>query len=271
MTLASSEETGETAPVMAAHIEGSVPPVIMLHGGFGCWRHWARNIGPLSEHFTVHAYDLPSYGASARVPRETTGEDYLELVYGEIMRQFPGEERLRFVGFSFGGAICTYLAGRLKQRASHLALISPGGFPPATTVGFRNMLSYKAARGDEAAMQRTIRHNLLQHMLFYPESVDAEAIAIQRYCVDHTRYDSRKISRGGSLFGNIEKITCPLMLLWGEKDDFDFRPADVMIGQVREAVPGLELHRIPKAGHWSAFENAPAVNAHLIDFYTRDA
>lgn len=256
-------------PVMAVHTEGSGPPIVMLHGGFGCWRHWIRNVGPLSRHFTVHAFDLPSYGESAPVPKELPGDEYLEIVYREIERLFPAPQVLRFVGFSFGGAISTYLAGRLKERVSRVALISPGGFPPRKG-GFRNMMSYKAAQGDEALMTRTIRHNLLQHMLFYYESLDDQAMEIQRYCVDHTNFDSRKVSRGGGLAGNLEKITCKLMLLWGEKDDFDFRPADESIAEIRAFVPDVEVHRIPKAGHWSAYENAPEVNRRLIDFMTRE-
>lgn len=257
-------------PVMAVHQEGSGPPLVMLHGGFGCWRHWVRNVGPLSEHFTVHACDLPCYGESAAIPKETSGEDYLELVYQEILKRFPNDEVLRFVGFSFGGAISTYLAGRLKDRVSHLTLISPGGFPSQSRGSIRNMMSYKAAQGDEEKMMQAVRHNLLQHMLFYYESVDEQALAIQRYCVDRTSFDSRKISRGGGLAENLAKITAKLMVLWGEKDDFDFRPADEMIAQIRAIVPGLELHRIPRAGHWSAYENAPEVNRRIVDFMTRD-
>ena len=257
-------------PAMAVHQEGSGPPLVMLHGGFGCWRHWVRNVGPLSEHFTVHACDLPCYGESAPIPKETTSEDYLELVYQTILERFPNDEVLRFVGFSFGGAISAYLAGRLKERVSHLVLISPGGFPPRSRGSIRNMMSYKAAQGDEALMARTIRHNLLQHMLFYYDSVDEQAMEIQRYCVDRTTFDSRKVSRGGGLAENLAKITCKLMVLWGEKDDFDFRPADEMIAQIRAVRPELELHRISRAGHWSAYENAPEVNERIIDFMTRD-
>ncbi len=156
-----------------------------------------------------------------------------------------------------------------KRRVSHLAVISPGGIP-IKRAGIRNMMSYKAARGDEALMAKAIRHNLLQHMLFYYESVDQEALEIQRYCVDHTTFDSRKVSRGGGLVDNLEKITCKLMVLWGEKDDFDFRPADEMIAQIRATIADMELHRIPKAGHWAAYENAAEVNRRLIDFMTRE-
>jgi pimeloyl-ACP methyl ester carboxylesterase len=31
------------------------------------------------------------------------------------------------------------------------------------------------------------------------------------------------------------------------------------------------VHRIPKAGHWSAYENAPAVNRLLLEFFSSGA
>src|SRR5919106_2823312 len=71
----------DEAPVMAVRTSGSGPDLVLFHGGMGCWQHWVRNIGPLSDHFNVYALDHPSYGASASVPRETTGAAYLELVH----------------------------------------------------------------------------------------------------------------------------------------------------------------------------------------------
>ena len=37
----------------------------------GSWERWIRNIHPLAAHYTVHALDHPSHGASAAVPRVT--------------------------------------------------------------------------------------------------------------------------------------------------------------------------------------------------------
>ena len=54
----------DKAPVMAVQTRGSGPDLVLFHGGMGCWQHWVRNIEALSEHFTVHALDHPSYGAS---------------------------------------------------------------------------------------------------------------------------------------------------------------------------------------------------------------
>jgi pimeloyl-ACP methyl ester carboxylesterase len=46
------------------------------------------------------------------------------------------------------------------------------------------------------------------------------------------------------------------------------RPADLLIGEIRDAVGALDLYRIPRAGHWSAYENAPEVNRLMLEFFS---
>jgi len=75
------------------------------------------------------------------------------------------------------------------------------------------------------------------------------------------------VSGGGTLLGDLAQLTCRIRLLWGERDDSQFRPADLLIGEIREAVGALDLHRIPRAGHWSAYENAPEVNRLMLEFF----
>ena len=41
-----------------------------------------------------------------------------------------------------------------------------------------------------------------------------------------------------------------------------------LIGEIRAAVGALDLHRIPRAGHWSAYENAPEVNRLMLEFFS---
>lgn len=75
------------------------------------------------------------------------------------------------------------------------------------------------------------------------------------------------MSGGGTLLGDLARLSCRIRLLWGVGDDPVYRPADELIGQIRDVVPTLDLHRIPKAGHWSAYENAPEVNRLLLEFF----
>lgn len=262
--------SAEPAPRMAVRRSGRGPDLVLFHGGMGSWRHWIRNVEPLSAHFTVHALDHPSYGDSARVPRETTGAAYLDLVHELIVEMFPGGAPLRFAGFSFGGAIATHLARRLGPRVSHLALISPGGFP-TRRFGERPIRSYREAGDDEALFREICRHNLLVNMLSDPASVGEDTVDIQVDNVRRTRFDSRKVSGGGTLLDDLAHLTCKLRLLWGERDDSAFRPASLLIGEIRAAVGTLDLHRIPKAGHWSAYENAPEVNRLLLEFLSSSA
>ena len=254
---------------MAVRRSGSGPDVVLFHGGMGSWRHWTRNIEVLATRFTVHALDHPSYGDSATVARETTGAAYLDLVHRLFVEMFPGDAPLRLAGFSFGGAIATSLARRLAPRVTHLCLVSPGGFP-SRRFGDRPIRSYKEAGNDEGLFREICRHNLLVNMLGDPASLSEETVDIQVDLVRRTRFDSRKVSGGGTLLGDLADVARRggrIRLLWGERDDSAFRPAKLLIGEIQEAVPGLDVHRIPKAGHWSAYENAPAVNRLLLEFF----
>jgi 2-hydroxy-6-oxonona-2,4-dienedioate hydrolase len=255
---------------IAVQRRGQGPDVVLFHGGMGSWKHWVRNVDALAARFTVHALDHPSYGDSPSVPRETTGPEYLDLMHGMIREMFPGEAPLRFAGFSFGGAIAANLARRLAPRVTHLALVSPGGFP-RRRFGERPTRSYRDAGDDDRRFREICRHNLLVNMLSDPASVSEETIDIQAECVRRGRFDSRKVSAGGTLFGDLAALRCRLCLLWGERDDSAFRPAALLIAEIRQAAPSIEVHRIPRAGHWSAYENAPEVNRLLLEFFSAGA
>jgi pimeloyl-ACP methyl ester carboxylesterase len=112
-------------------------------------------------------------------------------------------------------------------------------------------------------------------MIGDPAHLTDEAVDIQAECVRRARFDSRKVSAGGTLLADLAALsgrggtapTCRIRLLWGVRDDSPFRPADLLIGEIRDAVGALDVHRIPAAGHWSAYENAPEVNRLMLEFF----
>jgi pimeloyl-ACP methyl ester carboxylesterase len=265
---ASVKDFSETvAPPMAVQRRGSGPDLVLFHGGMGSWKHWIRNIEPLATRFTVHALDHPSYGASASVAREMTGPAYLDLVHELFLDMFPGASPLRLAGFSFGGALAANLARRLAPRVTHLCLVSPGGFPTRRFAD-RPTRSYRDAGDDEQRFREVCRHNLLVNMLSDPASVTEDTVDIQAECVRRTRFNSRKVSGGGTLLGDLAQLRCRIRLLWGERDDSPFRPAALLIGEIRAAVGTLDLHRVPRAGHWCAYENAGEVNRLMLEFFS---
>src|SRR5690242_20222308 len=162
---------------------------------------------------------------------------------------------------------------RGQSRAAAVAAGDPPGVDlargfPRRRFGDRPTRSYREAGDDEKLFREICRHNLLVNMLSDPASVNDETVDIQARCVHRARFDSRKVSAGGTLLGDLAALGCRLRLLWGERDDSPFRPASLLIGEIREAAPSIDVHRIPRAGHWSAYENAPDVNRLLLEFFS---
>src|SRR5579859_2997484 len=44
---------------MVWRVWGAGTPVVLLHGGYGSWTHWLRNIDALAASYRVVAADLP--------------------------------------------------------------------------------------------------------------------------------------------------------------------------------------------------------------------
>ena len=231
---------------MAVHRSGRGPDLVLFHGGMGSWKHWIRNVEPLAARFTVHALDHPSYGDSAPVPRETTGAAYLDLVHDLFVEMFPGDAPLRFAGFSFGGAIATHLARRLGPRVTHLCLVSPGGFP-TRSFGERPIRSYKEAGDDDALFREICRHNLLVNMLSDPAQRHRGGASTSRSTASAARASTAARSAAAarcsttSRSSHVRDPRC----CGASGDDSAFRPADLLIGEIRAAVGTLDLHRIP--------------------------
>src|SRR3546814_2761948 len=59
---------------MVWRVWGEGEPVVLLHGGFGSWNHWVRNIEPLAARYRVIAADMPGQGDSDDPPQPRSEE-----------------------------------------------------------------------------------------------------------------------------------------------------------------------------------------------------
>ncbi|MCH9674997.1 MAG: alpha/beta fold hydrolase, partial [Gammaproteobacteria bacterium] len=174
--------------------QGSGPPMILFHGGIGSWRHWVRNMEAWSEHFTVHALDLPGYGDAGPVPKDITPERYLRLVHELLEAQFADAPSLHFVGFSFGAAVASACATWMGERVAAYTAIGPGGFSREAHRAPLDTRSYKGAKSD-AEFEAVMRHNLLAIMCLHEASLSPQVLADQRANVEGLKgMDSRKVS-----------------------------------------------------------------------------
>jgi len=114
------------------------------------------------------------------------------------------------------------------------------------------------AGDDERLFREICRHNLLVNMLSDPASVTGRRRSTFRpTAVRRTRFDSRKVSGGGTLLADLAQLTCRIRLLWGRAGRLGVSgrgSPDRRDPLGRRAT--LDVHRIPAAGHCSAYENS---------------
>ncbi|WP_444634571.1 alpha/beta fold hydrolase [Cupriavidus oxalaticus] len=99
----------------------------MLHGGHGNWRHWARNVGPLSRTRRLLVPDMPGFGESGETPRADLPG--LVEILARSMARLP-LDHLDLVGFSFGALVAAHLATHSalgQMKIERMALLGPAG------------------------------------------------------------------------------------------------------------------------------------------------
>lgn len=243
---------------------GAGPAVLLLHGSFGSWTHWLRNIEDLSAHFRVLACDLPGMGESDLPPLPFDEGSLADILAEGLERLAP--EPFHLVGFSFGGIVGGHVVVRMLSHVlSYTAIGSNAlGLPLAAKAALR-----KPNRGmSEAEILDLHRHNLGLQMFGDPKRIDATALALQNANTRRARIRSGKIPAGDSLarrLGEIAAAGLPIQGIWGERDATAGHLLHTRRDLFRRLQPGCPFHVVPGAGHWAAFEAPDEVNRILIE------
>ena len=98
---------------------GSGPTLVLLHGGHGCWLHWARVIPELSARFTLYMPDMPGYGESTLTPSEGFHELVTQLQLS-LDALVGAQTSVLLAGFSFGAldSAANVVCPRLPRHGS---------------------------------------------------------------------------------------------------------------------------------------------------------
>ena len=243
--------------------KGDGPPLVLLHGGMGSINHWQNNIDALARHYTVHAIDMPGYGESYTVPKETPRDAYAGLVV-DILNELLPTGSFRLAGFSFGGITGALCAARMGKRVHKISVMGPGGFTRGPALDLRKIP--KAGEGP-AVMKEALAHNLRVMMIADPAKVTGEAIALHDANVQRTRYDGRHVSLTTGLMAKcLREMTCPAQIVWGSKDALCVPTPQQRAGECRAARPDVRIDIVPGAGHWVMYEAPDEVNRLMLDF-----
>jgi pimeloyl-ACP methyl ester carboxylesterase len=244
-------------------IWGSGPPLVLLHGGYGSWMHWIRNVLPLARHFTVIAPDLPGLGESATPPEPWTAEGLAAIVVEGLDRVLPQGAAPHLAGFSFGGVIGGSVAAQLGERLASFTVVGSNGLGLERSPTPLQRVPPGAGEEEEFAVHR---YNLNQLMIHDPAKIDELALYLQKTNHARARMRSRRFSRSGALIEALPRVKGRLDGIWGERDATAYPHLAERAEILRGIQPGARFAVVPGAGHWVQFEAADRFNEILREF-----
>jgi len=248
---------GEGHMVWRAWGEG--PPLVLLHGGSGSWRHWVRNIEHFAQKRMVLAPDLPGLGESAMPPPPIDPNISAGIVAAGLRELLGADARYDLTGFSYGANIAGHVAAAEGERVRSLTIVGAGAL--GLQRGHTPLEKVRDKQG--AARVAAHRFNLASLMFADPARIDALALTIQEWNTVHARLRSRPLAHTPVLRDAITRATAPLAAIYGELDAIALPNLHLRLELLRELRPEVAIHVIPGAGHWVAYEAAEAFNKAL--------
>jgi pimeloyl-ACP methyl ester carboxylesterase len=236
---------------------GAGPPLVLLHPLGADRRVWDPIAGPLRAKHEVLAVDLPGFGQSPPLqhtfPTPRALADAVATLLSELAIEQP-----HVVGNSLGGWVALELA--LAGAAGRATAIAPAGLWSAPLVA-KPSLAHRLAHTLEplikpAARSRRGRRLLLSGSVAYPDRVPGHDAAhlIHAYA-RAPGFIAVNDAMRASRFTALDRIPCPVTLIWPEHDRLVDRPARLP-GNVTSVV-------LPDAGHVPMWD-APAALVRLI-------
>ncbi|MEQ8397991.1 alpha/beta fold hydrolase [Thalassobaculum sp.] len=254
---------------MVWRIWGEGEPVVLLHGGFGSWNHWVRNIDALAgAGYRVIAADMPGQGDSDDPPFPYDADNLAEIVADGVRRLTTEGERVRLVCFSFGGVIGSVVAALLGDRVKSFTGVGAAGFGKRGRVTEdMTRITPDMPRDEQDA---AYRRNMAILMVADPANVDDLAMLIQRSNSERNRIRSRPISLTDKLSITLPAIKGRINLIWGDRDVTAIGYFEPRHAMVRALQPDAQIAMLDGVGHWVQYEDAPRFNETLLRFLAAD-
>ncbi len=227
---------------------------MLLHGGFGSWRHFALNVLDLAEHYCVYAADLPGLGDSAALGDSYTAENVASAVSRGLDRILPPDVAFHICGFSFGGIISGPVAALQGPRALSYTGVAPGalGLPHGP---LPDLISLRPSM-KRPELMAVHRQNLGLLMIKDPQRVDDLAVHLQFETVHRARARSGNIPMSTVLAQTLPKLarSTRINAIWGDQDVIGgpyLMPREALFRSFPNSGAFCVLEG---AGHWVMYE-----------------
>lgn len=206
---------------MSLYVEthGRGPDLVLLHGWGMNGAVWRHVLPKFTDDYCVHLVDLPGHGKSGMAEPYT-----LDELAQRIDAAFPFP--VQVVGWSLGGAVATQWALNQPDKVRSLTLV-------ASTPSFVQRADWQPAMPTETLAQffgqlQTDWRGTLKRFIGLQAMGDAAARAVARE-LTHDLFShgdpplaalehGLEILRDTDLRGEVGKLTCPVLLQYGDKD-----------------------------------------------------
>lgn len=238
---------------------GQGETLLLLHGGYGSWKHWCANIDALARHFHVVAIDMPSFGKSDSLPGTLTIAalaDATSDAINRIMKNSKGigaSTTYSILAFSFGVTVAVQLAMNHPENVTALLLLSPPGVMPVPDelLNIQSQASKLASREGFMAGVHLTAH---ETMLWDKALIDDNVIEIIATGVRQCRAKTRDLSRAMPTLQLLESLVMPVRVLYGEHDPFYRSRLEEFLDCTRKAVGELGADFVKDCSHWIQYE-----------------
>ncbi|MBW2939586.1 alpha/beta fold hydrolase [Zhongshania aquimaris] len=241
--------------------------VVLLHGFGSSKENWSYLAARLRKDCYLLVPDLAGFGDSDFHP----DADYRMAAQADRVASWLkglGIEKAHFAGSSMGGAIAAQLAARHPQLVETLCLMNSAGVPgkhlsqlESGLAAGKNYLAPSSPRDTwlvfAIALHR--RQRFIGMILsFFLAGAMSHRKRVNDFIFSHL-VDSLK-----DTFLNLNKITAPTLVLWGDSDQvLDVSCADQFCDQISDAKAMI----LPAVGHLPMIEE-PALTARVLsDFW----
>jgi pimeloyl-ACP methyl ester carboxylesterase len=254
------------AKTFAGHIHwracGQGPAVMISHINQQSSALMIELLQALAPNFRAVAIDYPSHGHSDHVATQPTIEDYARCVI-EVMDQLK-IERAFALGEAVGAGVSYALGAGWKQRIDRVIAINTPWFEKGGS-DIADIAKVRPSDPSGFPAPRTLDFMLANdpdHAPVHPTQSWMDRINTAQLEIGRDRWQAVQAFAGFDLVGTLGKLTCPVLLLYGEKFIYGkYR------NEVHASCPGAQLEIVPGGRFCMTWERATDIAAHARSFF----
>lgn len=245
-------------------VRGDGPPVVLLHPFPSHHEFWHPIAAALESRYRLILPDLRGHGDS----EIGEGPAFMQKHARDIARVIDAADigKAAFVGCSIGGYILFEFWRRYRERVTSISLCDTR--PQADTAEARaNRLNAAATvleQGTEPFIETMIPKLMGSTTVSArPDLVDGARAMMRKMSAEDISQVQRGMAERPDSVADLKTINVPTLIVIGEEDVL----STVADGELmRQNIAGSQLKVIPKAGHYSPWEQAELVGKILRQF-----